>query len=199
MERFRDLNETVYYEGEPHGMDTVYQWRMYPEELIELLESLSEDFSRWNGDYCDIWENFELNGWGYDRIYKEVTDCLQKVIDSYESLPYDDSEITIYRLLQVGGKSEIDLVDTGRHWSMTLEGVYGFISTQGWYNGMSGVLLKGTTSIDNIDWVSRALQFLCGYDFEDEYPVIDDSHINNIEQIEFRSLEEFKGYVRNNG
>lgn len=199
MERFSDLDERTYHEDEPHGMDTVYQWNTYPEELIELLESLSEDFSRWDGSYCDIWENFKDNEWDYDRIYEEVTECLQKVIDSYESLPYGTSKITIYRLLQVEDRSEIDLVDTGRHWSMTLEGVCGFISNQGWYDGMVSVLLKGTTDIDNIDWVARVLQFLCGYDFEDEYPVINDSDIHDIEQIEFGSLKEFKDYVRDNG
>lgn len=196
MERFSDLDEHIYYEGEPHSIEQVYEWYHDVESFVSLLEELSTDYSRWHGDYADIWENFEMNGWDYDHIYSFVFETLQNVLGMYEDKYSYSDTIRLYRLIEVKDESEIDTEETGRHWSDNMDGVLGFIKNQGSWEGYEQALLVATTDIDNIDWVSRTMQFLCGYDFEDEYPVIDDSALEIEEKRMFHSVEDMEEWAR---
>lgn len=194
MERFSDLNETVYYEDEDHDIERVYGWYDDIDGFLDYLKGLQDDYSQWNGDYCDTWGFFEDNGFDDNQIHDYVEKNLRKVLDDFECLR--SSTITLYRLVEVKDEDDVDRTELGRHWSISMDGVLGFIKNQGSYDGYKKCVLVGRTEIENIDWASRTLQFMNGYSFENEYPVVNDYDVDIVEEHMFDTIEEVYEWAR---
>lgn len=210
MERFKDIRkgkvaidrrgritEKMFNsEDAPTGIDKVKEWLDNPRALAEFVKDEKEMERMYTYELSLIsGRKYELNSLALIRY------SCKKTIHDYENCP---EEVKLYR---VDWKSEQDwgAIPKGKipkenlscHWSDSLVGVMRYLYEEPLFAREEWQYLKEPVKIstcmttkDNINWVAEVFYVLCGYEYERERRIIDNTKLYDIGYEDY-TVEEF--------
>ena len=213
MERFSELRETSMRSRMPDGtivldektfnsadaptsIDKVREWLSNPQAFIDFISDKKEMERMYTKELSYIS--------GRTDVKKKalIHYACKKTIKDYEECP---DEVTLYRVdwkctedFGTLPKGALPKESLSCHWSNSMTGVMRYLSGETLFKGGYWKELREpvkvttcTTSKDNINWVAEVFYVVCGYAYERERRIIDNSKLNGIETKDYK-VKDFK-------